>query len=111
MYGEDTESVVLRAVKITLETGPLRGRSAKTPTTETKDKVDALIRDDCCITSEECSAIWFEKPAVMIIIREFGYRNIGARWVPRMLTVEHKTAPKHLCLNLKFMGPCIVTIF
>jgi hypothetical protein len=97
MYGE----VVLRAAKSTLETGPLRGRPAKTPTTETEDKVDALIRDDCCITSEQCFAIWFENPAVMIIIRELGYRNIGARWVPRMLTVEHKTEPKTSVLKLK----------
>jgi len=104
MYGEDSESVVLRAVESTLETGPLRNRPAKTPTTETEDKVDALIRGDCCITSEQCSAIWFEKPAVMIIIRELGYRNIGARWVPRMLTVEHKTAPKTSVLKFKIPG-------
>lgn len=99
VYGRDDESVVLRAVKSTLEIGPRRGQPATAPTPETKDKVDTPIRDDRCITGEECSAICFEKPAVMIIIRELGYRNIGAKWVPRMLTVEHKTAPKNLCLT------------
>jgi hypothetical protein len=94
VYGEDAESVVLRGVKNALETGLRRGLTATAPTTKTKDKVDALIRYDHCITSEQCSAIWFEKPVVMIIIRQLGYRNIGARWVPRILTVEHQTAPK-----------------
>jgi hypothetical protein len=32
--------------------------------------------------------------AVMAVIRESGYRNVYARWVPKMLTVEQKTAPK-----------------
>jgi hypothetical protein len=35
----------------------------------------------------------------MIIIKELGYRNIGAMWVPRMLTVEHKTAPETSVFN------------
>lgn len=30
----------------------------------------------------------------MAVIRESGYRNVYARWVPKMLTVEQKTAPK-----------------
>jgi hypothetical protein len=78
VYGEDAESVVLRAVKRTLETGPRRGLPALA-LTKTKDKVDALIRDVRRITSEQCAAVWFEKPAVVIIIRELGYRNICAR--------------------------------
>jgi hypothetical protein len=35
----------------------------------------------------------------MNIIREIGYGNTGARWVPRMLTVEHKKTPKTFVLN------------
>ena len=97
MYGEDAESVLLRAAKSTLETGPLRGLPATTPTTENKDKVDTLIRYDCCITSEQRAATAFEKPAVMIIIRELGYRNFRAWWVPRMLTVEQKNGTKNIC--------------
>ena len=53
----DADSVVLRAVRWTFETGPRSGRSATAPTAETKDKVDPLIRDDRRFTSEQCAAI------------------------------------------------------
>jgi phage antirepressor YoqD-like protein len=49
-----------------------------TVTTETKDKVDALIRDDGCITTGELSAaVRIGKPSVITIIRELGYRKFA----------------------------------
>jgi hypothetical protein len=65
---------------------PSSGRPASTATTETKVKFDALIRDDRRITSELCAAIGIGK---------LGYRKVCARWVPKMLTVKHKTFRKH----------------
>jgi hypothetical protein len=61
--------------------------------TRTRDKVDALMRDDRPTTkSELCAAIALGKPAVMTTIRELFFRNVCAIWVPKILTVEHKTA-------------------
>jgi hypothetical protein len=55
---------------------------------ETKGKVDMLIWDDRCITTSElCATPGIRKLAVMAIIREFGYRKVCSRWVPKMLTV------------------------
>ena len=51
---------------------PCSGKPATAAITETKDKVDALIRDDCCITrSELCTTTGTGKLAVMAI-RELG---------------------------------------
>jgi hypothetical protein len=33
-------------------------------------------------------------------IRELDYRNVCASWVPKMLTVEHKTARTNVCAEL-----------
>jgi transposase len=60
---------------------PGSGRPAAAATTETKDKFDALIRDDSPITTRElCTEIGIGKPAIMAIIRELGYRKVSARW-------------------------------
>jgi hypothetical protein len=40
------------------------------------------------------------KPVVTATIRELGYRQLGARWVQKMLTTQYKTAPKHICAEL-----------
>jgi hypothetical protein len=67
-------------------------------TTENKDEVDVLIRDDRRITTSALwAAIGIGKPAVTAIIRELRHRKVCARRVTNMLTVEHKTArKKHL---------------
>jgi histone-lysine N-methyltransferase SETMAR len=98
--GSDAGSVVLSGEQ-DIGDMPCSGRPATAATTENKDKVDALIRDDRRITTSElCVAIWIGKPAVMAIIRELGYRKVCAKWVPKMLTVEHKTARKNICAEL-----------
>jgi hypothetical protein len=66
-------------------------------TTETKDKVGALIRDDCLFTtSKMCSTVWIGKLAFIAIIRELGRRKGCTSWVLKMLTVELKTAQKYV---------------
>jgi hypothetical protein len=32
----------------------------------------------------------------MAFIRELGYRKVYAKWVPKILTLGHKTAPKKI---------------
>jgi transposase len=76
---------------------PRSGRPATAATMENKDKFDALIRDDHLITTSElCAAIGIGKPAVMAIIRKLGYRKVCAKWVTKMLTVEHKTTRRYV---------------
>jgi hypothetical protein len=59
---------------------PRRGLTATAATTETKDKVDALIRHDGHITrSGMCAATGIGKPTIMAIIRELDYRKVCAR--------------------------------
>jgi transposase len=106
MYREDATDIsgircwVRRFKSGEKETGgrPRSGRPASTATTETKEKVDALIRDDGRITSALCAATGIGKPVLMTIIRELGYREVCARWVLKMFTVElNKQPEKHLC--------------
>jgi len=74
---------------------PRSDRTAMAATTEIKDKIDALIRDDRRITSELCAATVTGKLAVMNIIRK-----LATWWVPKMNTVEHRTARKSICAGL-----------
>jgi hypothetical protein len=61
---------------------------------EAKDKVDVLIQDDCHITMNElCAAAGTGQPAVMAIIRKLSCRKVCARWVLKILTIKHRTAP------------------
>jgi len=69
-------------------------------TTETKYKTDVLMWDDRHITGKLCATTGSEKPAVTATIRELGYRKLGARWMQKMLTIQYKTAPKHICAEL-----------
>jgi hypothetical protein len=65
--------------------------------TETKDKVDVLIQDDCHITRRLFTAEGIGKPTGMANIRELGYRKVCASWVLKMLTIKHTSAPKNTC--------------
>ena len=70
-------------------------------TTETKEKIDVLMWDDYHFTTSKlCATTGSGKPAVMSTIREFGYTKAGARWVRKMLTIQYKTVPKHICAEL-----------
>jgi len=67
-------------------------------TTETKDKVGVLIRDDCLFTtSKMCITVWIGKLTFIAILRELGSRKACTSWVLKMLTVELKTAQKYIC--------------
>lgn len=95
-------SVVLKDVKRRLVTCPT---VADHPRQRRRGpKVDAMFRDDHCITSEICIKTLIGKLTVMAIIRELGYRKFWARRVLKVLTIEHKTTQgKHLCRNISSM--------
>jgi hypothetical protein len=65
-------------------------------TTETNDKVDALIRYDRHITSEERAAIDIGKTGVKAIIRELGYRKFVLGGCRTCLPLNKKPPTKHL---------------
>jgi hypothetical protein len=70
-------------------------------TTETKDKTDVLMWNECHITTSKlCATTGSGKPAVRATIRELGYKKLGTRWVQKMLTIQYKTALKHVCAEL-----------
>jgi hypothetical protein len=71
----DAASVVLRAAK----------------STETKEKVNVLMRDDCFFKiCELFAAARIGNPVVMSIVVELGYRTVCATWAPKMITIEIK---------------------
>jgi hypothetical protein len=59
-----------------------------------------LIWDDCrIITGELCLAVGIREPAVMTVIKELTFRKVCAKWVPKMLTVEHKVVSENTCME------------
>jgi hypothetical protein len=100
MYGEDAIDVssvrcwVCHSKSGEKDTGdrPRSGRPALAAMMETKQKVDALIQDDCHITNELCTTIGIGKGVVMAIFKELGYRTTCATWVLKMHPVDYKTA-------------------
>ena len=99
VYGEDAIDASSDAGSNRCKSGkkdivdtPNRGRPVTAVMTESKGKFDALVRDDSSITTRElCTARGIDKPVIMDIIRELGYRKFCATCLPKMLTVEHKT--------------------
>ena len=84
---------------------PRSDPSAVEVTMETKDRVDAMILDNCCITTHELWATTgIGKPAVMAIIREVGNRRICAKLVLKMVTIDHKPAQRNITAQKNF--PC-----
>jgi hypothetical protein len=47
--------------------------------------------------SELCAAVGIREPAVMTVIREVSFRKVCAKWVPKLLTVEHKATRENVC--------------
>jgi hypothetical protein len=58
-----------------------------------KDKVDAHVRDNRQFTTDELHEVFpYVSRSVLYetVTVQFRHRKIDARWVPRMLTDEHK---------------------
>jgi len=103
VYGKDaidaqlgTGTVDSRAVKRALATG-LASADQRQRQQRPKKKVDELTRDDCSITRGR-NRDW--KTGGYGHHQRLGYRKVCARWAPKILTVEHKTARKNTCAEL-----------
>ncbi|PSN52961.1 hypothetical protein C0J52_03623 [Blattella germanica] len=61
---------------------------------------DVVIRADQRITTRQLVLkLSVSKGSVDAIINALGYRNVCARWVPRSLTVDHKSQRKDIALD------------
>ena len=63
---------------------PRSGRPRTASTERNKERVDELIRGDRRVTMNDIA----EKLAVQESMQSLGYRNVCARWVPRLLTSD-----------------------
>lgn len=79
-------------------------RSGRPPTAVTPDmlqRADVLIRRDRRITTRQLALeLSVSKGSVDVIINQLGYSKVCARWVPRCLTVDHKSQRKDISFDL-----------
>ena len=81
----------------------LHGRWPRTSITgENSDRVDALIRENRRITVSELSGILnISDGSVKTIIKQhLQYSKVCARWIPRLLTNEHKSTRLQVAQSL-----------
>src|SRR5258705_2937732 len=84
-----------------LRDSPRSGRPATAVTEENKERVDALIKDECRIRRQQlCNIVGIGHSGMDAIIEGLGYRKICVRRVPRMLTAVHKENRKATCADL-----------
>jgi len=90
------ESSVRRWVKhfkdgnTSIQDQPRSGRP-QTASTERNEKVDEIIQDDRRVTVDTIAqTLGTGHNAVHEVIESLGYRKVCARWVPRLLTEDHK---------------------
>jgi histone-lysine N-methyltransferase SETMAR len=77
------------------------GRPSTAVMPATVQRADSLIRDDRRITTRElASKLGIGKESVDKIIHHLGYSKVCARWVPQILTEEHKQQRKAICSEL-----------
>ena len=84
-----------------LKDKPRPGRSCTAVTPRNEERLDQIIRANRRITAGEMSTeltIGFSALETMVAALE--YRNVCARWVPRVLTQEHKEHRMQVCRDL-----------
>ena len=80
---------------------PRSGRPRTASTDRNKERVDALIREDRRITVNEIATkLAVGHSAVQEMIHSLGYQKVCARWVPRLLTEDHKLQRRTITHNL-----------
>ena len=108
VYGDDVTdaswdkgSVALRPLKMTLLT---KSTAADRPRQRRRRPKERLM---CWFgmtahqgTWTVCAVTAIGKPEAVATIRGTGCRKVNAMWVPRMYTVEHKTATINICAKL-----------
>ena len=80
---------------------PRPGRPCTAVTPRNEERLDQLIRGDRRIkTSELCAQLNVGCNALEKMLEHLGYHKVCARWVPRMLTEDHKTQRMAMCRDL-----------
>lgn len=80
---------------------PRAGRPSTAVTPDMLQRADDLIRKDRRITTRELALkLSISKGSVDGIIRTLEYSKVCSRWVPRCLTVDHKSQRKNICSDL-----------
>ena len=80
---------------------PRSGRPRTASTERNKKKVDEIIQDDRHVTVDTMArTLGIGHNAVQEMIESLGYRKVCARWVPRLLTKEHKGQRKAITSEL-----------
>ena len=70
---------------------PRSGRPHKASTEPNKRRVDEIIKEDRHVTPDAIATkLGIGHNAVQETTESLGYRKICARWVPRLLTEDHK---------------------
>jgi len=72
-----------------------RSGHPRTASTEPNKRIDEIIKENRRVTQDEIATIFgIGHKAVQEMIGTLGYRKICARWVPRLLTEDHKVQRK-----------------
>jgi len=80
---------------------PRSGRPCTAVTPRNEERLDQLIRANRRITTRElCTELNIGCNALEAMVATLGYRKVCARWVPRMLTQEHKENRMQVCQDL-----------
>ena len=77
------------------------GRPRTASTERNKERMDEIIQEDRRVTVDTIArTLGIGHNAVQEIIESLGYRKVCARWVPRLLTKDHKVQRKAITSEL-----------
>ena len=80
---------------------PRSGRPCTAVTPRNEERLDQLICVNRRITTRElCTGLNIGCNALEAMVAKLEYRKVCARWVPRMLTQEHKENRMQVCQDL-----------
>lgn len=80
---------------------PRSGRPPTASTERNNDRVDEIIQDDRRVTMDTIAqTLGIGHNAVQEMIESLGYRKVSSRWVPRLLTKDHKGQRKAITSEL-----------
>jgi len=86
---------------MSIQDQPWSGGPRTTSTERNKERVDEIIQDDRRVTVDTIArTLGLGHNAVQEMIGSLGYRKVCARWVPRLLTKDHKGQRKAITSEL-----------
>ena len=86
---------------MSIQDQPRSGHPRTASTERNKVRVDEIIQDDKSVTVDTIAQkLGIGHYAVQEMIESLGYRNVSARWVPRLLTEDNKGQRKAITSEL-----------